>query len=119
MNMASSSYRKFLKLISEWSVDSGKPGLHLGQYLRNRVSEVFKHGDASIVNERECEVTYKHLSSIANDEFRLQYKRRGTSSATGLPAGLCKQALTTEALSMIKYSQQGFFSRLRIKLFGK
>lgn len=41
----------------------------LGEYLRKRVTEGFKHGEASAVNEEECHRIYSSLNRIASGTY--------------------------------------------------
>lgn len=41
----------------------------LGEYLRKCVTEAFKHGEASAVNEEECQRIYSSLNRIASGTY--------------------------------------------------
>lgn len=41
----------------------------LGEYIRKRVTEAFKHGEASAVNEEDCYRIYSSLNRIASGTY--------------------------------------------------
>lgn len=53
---------------------------------------------------------------IENDSMR-KYPRVGTSTATGLNASVCKEAISDEFLEVLRYEDQPFYKR--IFSFGK
>lgn len=109
--MATSQYKKFLRLVQAWPVDTLKEGTDLGQHIRIQVGEKFRHGDMTTVNEVECEQAYNSMNRIANDYYFNLYKRTSLSSATGLPAALCREAVSVDNLSTLRYdNQRGMFN---------
>ncbi|XP_045616234.1 ubiquinol-cytochrome-c reductase complex assembly factor 2 [Procambarus clarkii] len=111
--MARNSYRNFLRLLDKWPVDSTKAGdRDLGKYLRLRVTEGFRHGDATAVDETECQRIYASLNRIATNVHAKQYPRTLRSTSTGLTAEECKQVISEEFLQILKEQDKGFFSGL-------
>ena len=109
-------YKKFIRLLQRWPIDTTKTGVDLGQFIRNKVAASFQLGETStIVHEEKCERMYQSLHRISNDYYAKRYKRYGLSSATGLPAALCREVISMDNLSTLSYEQKGYFSRLKDK----
>ncbi|KAG0712939.1 Ubiquinol-cytochrome-c reductase complex assembly factor 2 [Chionoecetes opilio] len=111
--MARNSYRNFLKLLEKWPVDASKSAdRDLGEYLRRRVTEAFRQGEASAVNEKECHRIYTSLNRVASGVYSTKYPRSLTSTSTGLSAEQCNQVLSAQFLNTLEEQEKGFFKRL-------
>ncbi|XP_071518741.1 ubiquinol-cytochrome c reductase complex assembly factor 2 [Panulirus ornatus] len=111
--MSRGSYRNFLRLLEKWPVDQTKSGgRDLGEHLRLRVTESFKHGDVTSVDEVECQRIYSSLSRIAKDTYAKQYPRSLSSTATGLSGEVCREIISNDFLKALEEQERGFFSRL-------
>lgn len=111
--MARNSYRNFLRLLEKWPVDASKGAdRDLGEYLRKRVTEGFKHGEASAVNEEECHRIYSSLNRIASGTYAAKYPRSLTSTSTGLSAEECHQVMSKEFLNAVEEQDKGIIKRL-------
>lgn len=95
--MSNNSYRKFLKLLAKWPVDETKGGgRDLGEHLRVCITNAFKQGDATAVNELECQRIHSSLDRLASDVYATRYRRTLESSSTGLSAAQCHEINSTE-----------------------
>lgn len=102
-----------MRLLDKWPVDSTKgAGRDLGEHLRLRVTEGFKHGDATAVDEEHCQRIYASLNRIATNVYAKHYPRSLNSTATGLSGAECKQMVSKEFLNMMEHEDKGFFARL-------
>jgi len=105
---AASRYRKFLKLCEMWPVDASKTDRDLGLYIRRRIAEGFRHGDASEIDVIECDRIYNSLYRIASNHFRRSYPRLRDSSFSGLSLQDCNVMNSTEGLKAMKSTNFGF-----------
>ncbi|XP_050715065.1 ubiquinol-cytochrome-c reductase complex assembly factor 2-like [Eriocheir sinensis] len=111
--MARNSYRNFLRLLEKWPLDASKSGdRDLGEHIRKRVTEAFKHGEASEVNEEECQRIYTSLNRIASGAHAAKYPRSLTSTSTGLSAEECHHITSTEFLKALEDEDKGVLQRL-------
>lgn len=102
-----------MKLLEKWPVDASKSAdRDLGEYLRKRVTEGFRHGEASAVNEEECNRIYASLNRIASGVYAAKYPRSLKSTSTGLSGEECRQIMSTEFLNAAEEQERGFFKRL-------
>ena len=97
-NMSAGRYRNFLRLCEEWPVDKTKQGRDLGAYIRQMVSQAFKQGESSQVDERDCDRKYQSLTLLANDHFMKKYPRNPHFNASGLSAEELKEVLSSDAM---------------------
>jgi len=113
--MASASrYRRFLKLCETWPVDASKTDRDLGVYIRKRIAEGFRQGDATAVDSVECDRIYESLRRIASNRFKIQNVRSKDSNATGLTLEDCRILTSTETL--VSLQTEGISLADRVKL---
>ena len=120
-NMASSRYRKFLRLCHDWPVDKTKGPRDLGSFIRERVAAGFKQGEATKINEAECDEKYRSLMNINANIYKNKYPRTGQQcGATGFSATDCRDIISEEAMDF--YREEGYptvFKRLKYHYFNK
>ena len=104
---------KFLRLCESWPIDSTKTGRDLGTYIRQKVAEGFKHGEASSVNERECDSAYESLMRINSNVHMKQFPRSVVNGCTGLTADECRTVVSTDGLAAIQEEDRSFLQKLR------
>lgn len=105
------SYKKFLKLLELWPVDSSKAGRDLGQHIREQVKVAFKAGEINVADEAECSRINASLKRLADNHYGQMYVRESKVSSTGLSAEECGAALSNEFLEELNKSEKGFFSK--------
>lgn len=98
-------YRRFLQLCEEWPVDSTKAGRDLGTYIREKVAKGFRQGEASVVNQEECEQNYDSLSKINSSYYRTLYPRVKTHNVTGTTLEECRLVVSSDSLKILKGEQ--------------
>ena len=103
---AASRYRKFLKLCEMWPVDTSKTDRDLGLYIRRRIAEGFRQGDASEIDVAECDRIYNSLHRIASNHFRRKYPRLRDNTFSGLNLEDCRIMNSSDSL---EESQSGKF----------
>jgi len=87
---AASRYRKFLKLCEMWPVDASKADRDLGLYIRRRIADAFRHGDASEIDVAKCDRIYNSLHRIASNHFRRSYPRLRDNTFSGMNLQDCR-----------------------------
>ena len=110
---AASRYRKFLKLCEMWPVDASKTDRDLGLYIRRRIAEGFRQGEASEIDVAECDRLYNSLHRIASNHFRRSYPRLRDNNFSGLNLENCRavnSSVNLETLRSKKYSFPTFSS---------
>jgi len=105
---AASRYRKFLKLCEMWPVDASKTDRDLGLYIRRRIADGFRQGDASEIDVAECDRVYNSLHRIASDHFRRSYPRLRDSTFSGLSTEDCHTMNSTDGLELLQAKQSSF-----------
>src|SRR6218665_1718400 len=112
--MAASRYRKFLKLCDLWPTDVSKTDRDLGLYIRQRIADGFRQGEASQINEKECDRVYDALHRICVDTYKKRYPRLGDNTgASGLKLDDCRLVSSTEGMKSIQNSSPSVFSRIK------
>lgn len=102
MMAAAARYRKFLKLCETWPVDALKTDRDLGLYIRRRIAEGFRQGDATEIDVAECDRIYNSLHRIASNHFRRSYPRLRDNNFSGLNLEQCRTMNSTETLETLK-----------------
>jgi len=110
--MGSSVYRGFLRLLERWPAEETKAGRDLGEYLRVRVGEAFRHGEHSAVDERVCRRQLDSLARIAGNHHCSDARRSGTGTASGLSVEECRLIMTNEFLQQLEAMDQSWMERL-------
>jgi len=105
---AGSRYRKFLKLCEMWPVDASKTDRDLGLYIRRRIADGFRQGDATEIDVAECDRVYNSLHRIASNHFRRSYPRLRDSTFSGLSAENCRTMNSTEGLEVLRSNKYRF-----------
>lgn len=105
------SYRRMLQLLEKWPIDKNKIGKDLGEHLRTEIQAAFaaRKFDA---NQEECDRKYLALKRIVEDHHLTAFRRRSTSSSTGLTAIQCNQILSNEFLEELEKKDQGIFRKI-------
>lgn len=80
-------------------------GRDLGEHIRIRVSEAFRLGEATQVDEIECKRIYSSINRISSETYFTQYPRSKNSTATGLTGEVCRQIISTEGLASMKIEE--------------
>ncbi|XP_059156920.1 ubiquinol-cytochrome-c reductase complex assembly factor 2-like [Physella acuta] len=115
--MAASRYRNFLHLFEQWPLDKSIGNRDLGLLIRKRILEKFPKGEASTINEAECDVTYVSLQKLVNDLSRKRWARAVDSNATGSTYNDLNSALSEQSLK--EFENEGnkkLFIKLKEKL---
>lgn len=105
---AASRYRKFLKLCEMWPVDASKADRDLGLYIRQRIAEGFRQGDATEIDVDECDRVYNSLHRIASNHFRRSYPRLRNNNFSGLNLEQCQMMNSREALEELNPERRKF-----------
>jgi len=89
-------------------VDASKTERDLGLYIRRRIAEGFRQGDASEIDVAECDRIYNSLHRIASNHFRRSYPRLRDSSFSGLNVQDCRAINSTEAYETLQSGKLKF-----------
>ncbi|XP_046567115.1 ubiquinol-cytochrome-c reductase complex assembly factor 2-like [Haliotis rubra] len=111
--MATARYRQFLRLCEEWPLDKTKTGRDLATVIRQRVGEAFKQGEASQINEAQCDEAFEHLNKINMNAFKQKYERTSETGATGAVKEQCTLVVSTEALEELNNADMGFVAKMK------
>lgn len=81
----------------------------MGNYLRIKLSEVFK--DSAIVSskpsDQETDKQFQALENIINNVHQKAYPRENKATSTGLTGDQCRQILSSEFLEYLKEDDGG------------
>lgn len=108
-------YKKFIKLIAKWPIDHTKGERDLGKHIRDKVKVAFDSTNKQNLDTELCNQQYNSLNKLADNHYKNKYKRKHSSTATGLSVEECNLILSNEVLTYLKEENKGFFR----KLFGK
>lgn len=111
---AASRYRKFLKLCEIWPVDASKTDRDLGLYIRRRIAEGFRQGDASEIDVAECDRIYNSLHRIASNHFQRSYPRLRNNNCSGLDLQECRVVNASDGLHKVPFIKHKFAKILSI-----
>ena len=106
---AASRYRKFLKLCELWPVDASKTDRDLGLYIRRRIAEGFRQGDATEIDVAECDRIYNSLHRIASNHFRRSYPRLRNNNFSGLNSEQCQIMNSSDTLETLNRKRFKFW----------
>lgn len=112
--MAASRYRKYLLLIEKWPIDNSRGNRDLGALLRKRILTGFSQGEATAVNDVECDKIYESLHRITTDCYKGLYERSTTTNASGAGAEVLKEVLSDAGLE--EFGSKSVLARLKEKL---
>lgn len=101
-------YRAFMKICDEWPLEPTKKGRDLGLFIRRKVVTVFKHGDATVVDQGKCTEEYESLRRVQTNVYKHQYPSRRTHGALGLTADQCKTLTSDKTIQEISVSEKNF-----------
>ncbi|XP_063627621.1 probable methyltransferase-like protein 15 homolog isoform X2 [Cydia splendana] len=110
-----SQYKKFIKLIAKWPLDSTKGERDLGKVIRDKVKEAFESTERVNLDSELCNRQYAALNRLADNHYRNKYKRTHNSTATGLSTEECNLMLSSEVLTYLKEENKGFFKHVEYK----
>jgi len=85
-----------------WPVDTSQGERDLGLYIRRRIAEGFRQGDATEVDVPECDRIYNSLHRIASNHFRRSYPRLRNNTFSGLNLQECRYFLSNEGLQALQ-----------------
>lgn len=108
-------YKKFTRLLAKWPVDATKGERDLGKFIRDKVKLAFESSEKQNLDSELCNRQYNSLNKLADNHYKNKYKRKHSSTATGLSTEECNVILSNEVLEYLKEENKGFFS----KIFGK
>lgn len=92
----SSRYKLFMRLCSEWPIDATKTDRDFGMFLRKTVVERFKQGEATPINQADCDRQFSALQKINTNFYKEKYKTRDyKTSSSGLTLEQCNEYLST------------------------
>ncbi|XP_055312012.1 ubiquinol-cytochrome-c reductase complex assembly factor 2 [Sitodiplosis mosellana] len=103
----STQYKKFLRLLEHWPVDSTKPGRDLGEYLRKQLKASLRAGNISSDGDAYMERQFQALERISNNIHYDKYSRLRQSTATGLTNEQCKILISDTSLKYFAEQQKG------------
>ena len=118
--MASSRYRKLLKLCESWPVDATKAGggRDLGFHIRERVATGFKQGDATRIDPVECDRIHDSLQRLATDHHRSKHPRTlSSSTASGMAVEDLRLATSTDGMKDLQ-KDLSFLEKIKMA-FGR
>ncbi|XP_064097310.1 ubiquinol-cytochrome-c reductase complex assembly factor 2-like [Macrobrachium nipponense] len=111
--MSRNSYRSFLRLLEKWPIDTSKSGgRDLGEHLRHQVTNAFKQGDATVVNENECQRIHSSLERLALNVHGNKFPRKLQSSSTGLSLDQCREISSTEFIETVQEEEAPLYSKV-------
>lgn len=105
-------YKKFIKLIAKWPLDTTKGERDLGKFIRNQVKKAFESTEPQNLDSELCNRQYNSLNKLADNYYRNKYKRTKTSTSTGLSTEECNVILSSEVLEYLKEENKGFFRKV-------
>jgi len=91
-----------------WPVDASKADRDLGLYIRQRIAEGFRQGDATEIDVDECDRVYNSLHRIASNHFRRSYPRLRNNNFSGLNLEQCQMMNSREALEELNPERRKF-----------
>ncbi|CAB3224771.1 unnamed protein product [Arctia plantaginis] len=95
-------YKKFIKLIAKWPIDSSKGERDLGKFIRDKVKVAFESTNKKDLDSELCNQQYNSLNKLADNYYKNKYKRKHSSTATGLSVEECNLILSNEVLDYLK-----------------
>ncbi|KOB74309.1 putative s-adenosyl-methyl transferase mraw [Operophtera brumata] len=104
-----SQYKKFIKLIAKWPVDTTKGDRDLGRFIRDKVKTAFESSERQNLDSELCTRHYNSLNKLADNHYKNKYKRTQNSTATGLSTEECNLILSNEVLQYLKEENKGKF----------
>ncbi|XP_075982518.1 putative receptor-type tyrosine-protein phosphatase mosPTP-1 [Anticarsia gemmatalis] len=102
-------YKKFTRLIAKWPLDSTKGDRDLGKFIRDKVKVAFDSKEKQNLDSELCNRQYNSLNKLADNHYKNKYKRKHSSTATGLTTEECNLILSNEVLDYLKEENKGFF----------
>lgn len=85
-----------MRLCSEWPIDATKTDRDFGMFLRKTVVERFKQGEATQINQTDCDRQFSALQKINTNFYKEKYKTREyKTSSSGLTLEQCNEYLST------------------------
>ncbi|XP_031622287.1 ubiquinol-cytochrome-c reductase complex assembly factor 2-like [Contarinia nasturtii] len=105
----SSQYKKFLRLLESWPVDTTKPGRNLGEYLRKQLKASLRAGNDSFDVAVSMDKQFQALERISNNVHFNKYSRLRQSTATGLNSEQCKIMISETSLNYFAEQSKGPF----------
>lgn len=84
----------------------------LSQHIRDQIKVAFSKGNATQVNQDQCDRYYASLKRLSSNTYGDRYKRRFNSTASGLTHDQCNLALTPELQEEFEKREFTFFEKL-------
>lgn len=103
-------------MCQKWPTDERKRGRDYGEFLRAQLGRRFPHGELGKVDEAaEVERALGALERIANNTYYNENPLK-RSSATGLSAESCSDAISNQSLAELKADETSLVARLKKSL---
>lgn len=84
----------------------------LGKFIRDKVKVAFEATNKQDLDSELCGKQYTALNKLADNHYKNKYKRKHSSTATGLSTEECNLILSDEVLDYLKEENKGFFSKI-------
>lgn len=84
----------------------------LGKFIREKVKVAFESTNKQDLDSEFCNQQYNSLNKLADNYYKNKYKRKHSSTATGLSVEECNLILSNEVLDYLKEENKGFFSKI-------
>lgn len=104
------NYRKFLKLLENWPVDTTKAERDFGIHIREQVKKAFTAGELFQGDQEKCSRAHASLKRLSDDVYNQLYSRYSVSSASGLTGEQCKSVLSSDVLQYLEERNRSWFS---------
>lgn len=104
--MSRELYRRFKSLCQKWPKDETKLGRDYGEYFRQQIGAHFPQGELSQV--KDIDLVDQQLSSLERIVNNTYYNENPLkkSSASGMEAWACREAVSTEGLRTIHEQEE-------------
>jgi hypothetical protein len=105
-------FKRFSNLCLKWPKDGTKLGRDYGEYFRDQLIRHFPHGEQSQIKDiTEVERELVSLERLANNQYYNENPLK-RSSASGLEAWACKQAISNEGIKLLDDDEKSVINRL-------
>lgn len=105
-----------MRLCSEWPIDSTKTDRDFGMFLRKIVVERFKQGEATQINQADCDRQFYALQKINTNFYKEKYKTREyKTSSSGLTLEQCNEYLSTSNIENMPANKEPDFSESSVE----
>lgn len=117
--MASSLYKRWLKLFEVWPIDATKTGRDLGEHIRKKVLGAYKHGETTTIeNLAECEKDFASLQRLSRNIYANKYPTKLTG-ASYLTVEECRDVVSSSNLKRMNVEDKELSKKLSNKFSQK